>query len=193
MWLVVGLGNPGTQYASNRHNVGFMAAAEIAAAFSFGSVQKKFHGRICAGEIEGTKALILLPDTYMNESGRAVQAACTFHKIPPENVLVLHDELDLLPGKIRVKQGGGNGGHNGLKSIDVAIGANYWRIRLGIGRPPVPQMDTADYVLANFSVDEKKWLQPMLKSIAAHLPVFINGGNYSELMNRVTRDMPSRD
>ncbi len=243
MWLVVGLGNPGARYAQNRHNIGYMAAEEISAAYSFGVWQKKFHGRIAEGKIpfslegegapegrmRGTrghlklsnseaasspphpalratlslqgegKVLLLLPETYMNESGRAVQAACTFHKIPPENVIVLHDEIELASGKIRIKQGGGHGGHNGLKSIDAAIGQNYWRVRLGIGRPPnlAPakagvengeRMDTADYVLSNFTAAEKKWLAPFLKSIAAHFPLLLSG-HPSELMNRVTLEM----
>jgi len=188
MHLVVGLGNPGTRYAGNRHNIGFMAAAEIAAAFSFSAPQKKFHGKICTGKIDGKKSAILLPETYMNESGRAVQAACAFHKIPPENVMVLHDEIEIVPGKIRIKQGGGHGGHNGLKSIDAAIGQNYWRVRLGIGRPPVAEMEPADFVLSNFTAAEKKWLKPFLKSIAANFPLLLSG-QPSELMNRVTLAM----
>jgi len=192
MYLVVGLGNPGTRYAHNRHNIGFMAAEAISAVFSFGPWSKKFHGKISTGEIDGEKVLILLPETYMNESGRAVQAACTFHKIGPENVIILHDEIELAPGKIRLKQGGGHGGHNGLKSIDAAIGTNYWRVRLGIGRPPELEngtlMDTADYVLSNFSAAEKKWLSPFLTSITRHFPLLLSG-QPSELMNRVTLEM----
>lgn len=193
MFLVVGLGNPGARYAGHRHNIGFMAAEEISAAYSFGAWQKKFHGRVSAGEIsdkekvKSEKAFILLPETYMNESGKAVQAACTFHKIPPERVIVLHDEIEIAPGKIRVKQGGGHAGHNGLKSIDAAIGQNYWRVRLGVGRPAVPEMDAADYVLSNFSAEEKKWLKPFLQSVAEHFPLLLEN-NASEYMNRVTLD-----
>ena len=188
MWLVVGLGNPGARYAGHRHNIGFMAAEAISAAFSFSAWSKKFHGKMCTGDIGNEKVLILLPDTYMNESGRAVQAACTFHKIAPENVIVLHDELEIAPGKIRIKQGGGHGGHNGLKSIDAGIGQNYWRLRLGIGRPTVPAMEPADYVLSNFTVAEKIWLNPLLESVAAHFPLLLSG-QPSELMNRVTLEM----
>jgi len=192
MWLVVGLGNPGTRYANHRHNIGFMAAEAISAAFSFGSWSKKFHGQICTGEIGDDKIYTLLPETYMNESGRAVQAACTFHKIAPEHVIVLHDEIEIGAGKIRIKQGGGHGGHNGLKSIDAAIGPNYWRVRLGIGRPPEldngERMDTADYVLSNFSAAEKKWLTLFLQSIAKHFSLLLSGYP-SELMNRVTLEM----
>jgi len=193
MHLVVGLGNPGTRYAGHRHNIGFMAAAEIAAAFSFGtqekSWQKKFQGRICAGAIGGEKILILLPETYMNESGRAVQAAAAFHKIKPENIIVLHDELALAPWKTRVKQGGGDGGHNGLKSIDAALGPDYWRVRLGIGHPGTSD-EAADYVLSNFSVAEKKILPTFLKSAAAHFPLLLEN-NPSEFMNRVSLEMKS--
>jgi PTH1 family peptidyl-tRNA hydrolase len=190
MWLLAGLGNPGTRYAGHRHNIGFMAAEAISAAYSFGAWQKKFHGQICAGTIADEKAILLLPETYMNESGRAVQAAATFHKIPPEKIIVLHDELEIAAGKLRIKQGGGHGGHNGLKSIDAAIGPNYWRLRLGIGRPPKPApaqagVEAADFVLSNFNADEKKWLGPFLKSVAAHLPLMLSG-NPSEMMNRVT-------
>ena len=188
MRLLVGLGNPGTEYKNHRHNIGFMAAEEISAAFSFSAWQKKFHGRICVGEIAGEKVFILLPDTYMNASGKAVQAASAFHKITPENVIVLHDEIEIAPRKIRIKQGGGHGGHNGLKSIDDAIGKEYWRLRLGIGRPPHPEMDVADYVLSNFNAEEKKWLKPFLKSVAQHFPLML-AGNPSELMNRVTLDL----
>ncbi len=190
-----------------------MAAEAISAAFSFSAWQKKFHGLLSAGtiplsldglnacvqggpkdQVRGVeeKVLLLLPSTYMNESGRAVQAACTFHKIPPENVIVLHDEIELQPGKIRVKQGGGHAGHNGLKSIDAAIGQNYWRVRLGVGRPPHAEMETADYVLSNFSAEEKKWLKPFLQSIAAHFPLLL-AGQPSELMNKVTLDMKPVD
>jgi len=233
-WLVVGLGNPGTRYAQNRHNIGYMAAEAISAAYSFDGWSKKFHGKVSEGKIpfslqgegpakpgmrgtggsselsdagtmscpphpplRGTlslqgegKVILLLPETYMNESGRAVQGACTFHKIAPENVIVLHDEIELAPSKIRIKQGGGHGGHNGLKSIDAAIGPNYWRVRLGIGRPPHPEMEVADFVLSNFSPEEKKWLAPFLKSVAEHFPLLLEN-QPSELMNRVTLDTKS--
>lgn len=187
MWLVVGLGNPGECYAHNRHNIGFMAAAEIAAAFSFGTWQKKFHGRIASGEIDGERALILLPETYMNESGRAVQAAAAFHKIPSENIVVLHDELDLASAKIRIKQGGGNGGHNGLRSIDAALGEDYWRVRLGIGHPGNKDL-VHDYVLSNFSTEEKKWLKPFLKSVAESFPLLISA-QPAEMMNKISLAM----
>jgi PTH1 family peptidyl-tRNA hydrolase len=187
MWLVVGLGNPGTRYAGHRHNIGFMAAETISAAYSFGAWQKKFHGVVQSGSIADKKTLLLMPETYMNLSGKAVQAAATFHKIVPENIIVIHDEIELAPGKIRVKQGGGHGGHNGLRDIDDAIGKNYWRVRLGVGRP-TPPMEVDAHVLSDFNTDEKQWLSPFLKSVATHFPLLLAGQD-AELMNRVTLDM----
>lgn len=187
MFLVVGLGNPGARHANNRHNIGFMVAAEIAAAFSFAAPQKKFNAQIQAGSIDGEKVLLLMPETYMNLSGKSVQAAATFHKIKPENIIVLHDEIEIEPGKIRVKKGGGHAGHNGLRSIDECIGQNYWRVRLGVGRP-TPPMEVDAHVLSNFTAEEEKWLAPFLKSVAKHFPVMLEGKD-AELMNRVTLDM----
>lgn len=187
MWLVVGLGNPGTRYAHNRHNIGFMAAEAISAAYSFSAAQKKYDGILQSGTIEGEKVLLLMPETYMNLSGKSVQAAATFHKIKPENIIVLHDEIEIEPGKIRTKQGGGHAGHNGLRSIDECIGKNYWRVRLGVGRPK-PPMEVDAYVLSNFTADEEAWLSPLLKSTAKHFPLMLQGKD-AELMNRVTLDM----
>lgn len=187
MWLVVGLGNPGTRYAHNRHNIGFMAAEAISAAYSFSAPQKKYDGILQSGTIDGEKALLLMPETYMNLSGKSVQAAATFHKIKPENIIVLHDEIEIEPGKIRTKLGGGHAGHNGLRSIDECIGKNYWRVRLGVGRPK-PPIEVDAYVLSNFTADEEKWLTPFLKSVADHFPLMLQGKD-AELMNRVTLDM----
>ena len=187
MWLVVGLGNPGARYAGHRHNIGFMAAEAISAAYSFSAPQKKFDSAVQSGTIDGQKVLLLLPQTYMNLSGKAVQAAATFHKITPENIIVIHDEIELAPGKIRVKRGGGHGGHNGLRDIDAAIGKDYWRVRLGVGRP-VPPIEVDAHVLSDFNAEEKKWLPDFLKSTARHLPLLLDGKD-AELMNRVTLDM----
>ena len=154
MKLIVGLGNPGTQYQKTRHNVGFIVVDEI---FHHGffseNWQKKFNGLTVAGEIEGQKVLLLKPETFMNLSGQAVVAACSFFKIPPSDVIVIQDDIDLPLGKIRVKQGGSSAGHNGIKSIDAAIGPDYHRIRIGVGRPEGP-MDVADYVLSAFSKEQ---------------------------------------
>jgi PTH1 family peptidyl-tRNA hydrolase len=135
MRLIVGLGNPGDKYRSNRHNIGFMAADAIAGRHAFGPWRQKFRGLVAEGTIDGEKVLLLKPQTFMNNSGDSVGAAVNFHKLDPADVIVIYDELDLVPGKARVKVGGGNGGHNGLRSIDPQIGTGYKRVRLGIGHP----------------------------------------------------------
>ncbi len=122
MLLLVGLGNPGAEYAKNRHNIGFMALMAIAGRYDFGPFRKKFHGQIAEGEIGGEKVLALKPETFMNDSGRSVAAAAAFYKIPPEDIIVLHDEIDIAAGKVRVKRGGGHAGHNGLRSIHAHLG-----------------------------------------------------------------------
>jgi len=174
MLLVVGLGNPGAGYARNRHNVGFMAADEIVRRHSFGPYRAKFHGEISEGKIAGEKILVLKPETYMNESGRAVQAAMTFYKVPPEDVIVLHDELDLVSGKVRVKRGGGHAGHNGLRSIHAHIGDSYARVRIGIGHPG-DKDQVVGHVLKDFSKDEEQWLGKLLDSIAGHVALLVKG------------------
>ena len=135
MLLLVGLGNPGPGYANHRHNIGFRAVDAITAHHGFKPWRARFEGEIAEGEVEGERVLALKPMTYMNLSGNAVAAAARFYKVPAESVIVVYDEIELAPGKLRVKQGGGNAGHNGLKSIDAAIGVDYWRVRLGVGRP----------------------------------------------------------
>ena len=149
MWLIVGLGNPGGSYARNRHNIGFMAADEIVRRHCFSPWRSKYQGQIAEGTIAGEKVLVLKPETYMNLSGQSVAAAARFHKIPNGNVIALHDEIDLPPGKVRVKKGGGAAGHNGLKSIDAHLGNDYWRVRLGIGHPG--DKDTGDRLCAAIS------------------------------------------
>ncbi len=184
MWLLVGLGNPGTKYQHNRHNIGFMAVDAISAAHKFTDWQKKFDGQIATGTLAGEKVVLLKPQTYMNLSGKSVQAASAFYKILPAHIIVLHDEIDIAPGKIRIKQGGGDGGHNGLKSIDQAIGPHYHRVRLGVGRSDNPEMDTADYVLSNFNNDDQKWLALELKAIAEHAVLLLN--DHANFMNKVS-------
>lgn len=176
MFLVVGLGNPDKQYASNRHNVGFMAADEIFRRYSFVAFSKKHQGLLADGTVDGTRVLILKPQTYMNLSGDSVLATAAFYKILPENILVIHDDLDLKFGDVRLKIGGGNAGHNGLKSIDGKIGKEYWRLRIGIGRPENKDM-VSDYVLSNFSKDEQKELDVLLEKIADGLPDFFEKGS----------------
>jgi PTH1 family peptidyl-tRNA hydrolase len=165
MKLLVGLGNPGDKYARNRHNVGFMAVERIADRHRFGPWKRKFQGHAADGEIGGEKVLLLKPDTYMNESGRAVGEAARFLKIGVADVIVFHDELDLLPGKIRVKIGGGNAGHNGLRSITAHIGNEYQRVRIGIGHPGNKDA-VQHWVLNDFAKSDAEWLNELLDAMA---------------------------
>lgn len=170
MLLFVGLGNPGAQYANNRHNIGFMAVDAIIRRHSFGPERQKFSGLLSEGDLGGERVLILKPLTYMNNSGEAVGKAMQFYKIAPDQVVVFHDDLDLAPGKLRLKRGGGHGGHNGLRSIDEHIGKDYRRVRLGIGHPGDRDLVTP-YVLGNFAKDEISWLQPLLDAAAEAAPL----------------------
>lgn len=166
MWLIVGLGNPGSQYQHNRHNIGFMAVDEIIRRHNFSGPSKKFQGIVSEGMIAGEKVLALKPQTFMNLSGQSVQAAASFYKVPPEQVIVFHDELDLAAGKIRTKIGGGAAGHNGLRSIDEHLGQNYWRVRLGIGHPGKEHVH--GYVLSDFAKADEAWLVKLLEAISDH-------------------------
>lgn len=165
MKIFVGLGNPGDRYARNRHNIGFMAVEAIAERHRLGPWKKKFSGFAAEGEIAGERVLLLKPETYMNESGRAVGEACRFLKIGIGDVIAFHDELDLDPGKIRVKLGGGNAGHNGLRSITALVGNEFWRVRLGIGHPGHKDL-VSHFVLSDFAKSDRDWLQPLLDAIA---------------------------
>lgn len=167
MILLVGLGNPGDKYARNRHNIGFRAVDEIADALSFGPERAKHQGLLREGRIGTEKAIVLKPQTYMNESGRSVGAVAQFYKLTPDDIVVLHDELDLAPGKLRVKQGGGHAGHNGLRSIQSQIGAEYRRVRIGIGHPG-DKAKVAGYVLHDFAKADENWIGPLLASMARH-------------------------
>lgn len=170
MWLIVGLGNPGKDYEHHRHNIGFMAADEIMREYSFAAPKKKFQGEFSEGTIAGEKVAVLKPMTYMNESGRSVGEAARFYKIPTSHIIVLHDELDLLPGKMRVKIGGGAAGHNGLRSMDAHLdNANYMRLRLGIGHPGHKDR-VHGYVLGNFAKADQDWLPLLLRAVAKELP-----------------------
>ncbi|PCK00111.1 MAG: aminoacyl-tRNA hydrolase [Zetaproteobacteria bacterium] len=163
MWLFVGLGNPGREYERNRHNVGFMLLDAIQNEFPvFGTYKSKFQGKISEGRLGNQKVLLLKPETYMNNSGQSVVKAANFYKIAPDNVIVFHDEIDIAQNAVRVKQGGGNAGHNGLKSIQAHLStADFWRVRVGIGRPS-HQGAVSNYVLDNFSKAEQEWLGPLL-------------------------------
>jgi PTH1 family peptidyl-tRNA hydrolase len=174
MLLLVGLGNPGPEYARNRHNVGFMAVDEIVRRHGFGPWRKRFQGQTCEGMVAGEKVLALQPQTYMNLSGQSVGEAMRFFKLIPEQVVVFHDELDLPQGKVRVKKGGGHGGHNGLRSIDDHIGKDYWRVRLGIGHPGQKELVTG-YVLHDFAKADQVWLEPLLDVLAKEFPLVAEG------------------
>ncbi|AXT28557.1 aminoacyl-tRNA hydrolase [Ruegeria sp. AD91A] len=171
MKLFVGLGNPGQKYARNRHNIGFMAVDRIAEDHGFGPWKSKFQGEISEGRVGSEKILLLKPQTFMNRSGQSVGEAMRFYKLDSTDVVVFHDELDLAPGKVRVKAGGGHAGHNGLRSIHDHIGAAYDRVRLGIGHPGRKEMVSA-YVLSDFAKSEADWLDDVLRGVsdgASHL------------------------
>lgn len=169
MKLFVGLGNPGSEYSRNRHNVGFMAVDAIARAQGFGPWKRKFKGLAAEGELAGRKVLLLKPDTYMNESGLSVGDAARFLKIAEEDIVVFYDEIDLAPGKLKVKTGGGNAGHNGLRSISAHLGNDYVRVRIGVGHPGVKEL-VARWVLNDFAKADREWLAPLLDAIADAAP-----------------------
>jgi PTH1 family peptidyl-tRNA hydrolase len=186
MWLWVGLGNPGDKYEYNRHNIGFLAVDAIADTYGFPAYKKKFQGLMAEGHIEGEKVILLKPQTYMNNSGQSVGEAAKFYKIPLDRIAVFHDELDLGAGKIRTKKGGGNAGHNGLRSMDIHLNSNdYWRIRLGIGHPGDKAM-VHNHVLSNFSKDELIWLKSLIEAVADHAPLMVQGKD-NEFMSKVAQ------
>jgi PTH1 family peptidyl-tRNA hydrolase len=184
MLLIAGLGNPGPQHENNRHNAGFMAADAIHRRHSFSNWARKFQGLLSEGSLAGEKILLLKPQTFMNLSGRSVGEAMRFYKLAPEQLIVFYDELDLSPGKIRVKTGGGSGGHNGIRSIDQHVGRDYRRVRIGIGHPGAKAM-VHNYVLGDFPKVDKEWLDVLLDAIADATPLLAKGED-SSFMNRVT-------
>lgn len=167
MLIFAGLGNPGSRYARNRHNIGFMAVEAIARAFRASPWRARFQGLACEATIGAEKVLLLLPQTYMNESGRAIGEAARFFKVAPADVIVFHDELDLAPAKLRMKLGGGNAGHNGLRSTTAAIGNDYRRVRMGIGHPGDKAFVHA-YVLNDFGKAEEPWVEDLCTACADH-------------------------
>ena len=183
MLLLAGLGNPGSKYEKNRHNVGFMAVDEIHRHEGFGPWKPKFQALVADGTIGGEKCLLIKPATFMNESGRPIGEAARFYKIPNDNVIVFYDELDLAPGKVRVKTGGGAGGHNGIRSIDAHLDKDYRRVRIGIGHPGHKER-VHGHVLGDFAKADHDWLQPLLDAIARHSDMLVKGDN-STFMNRI--------
>jgi peptidyl-tRNA hydrolase, PTH1 family len=175
MRLVVGLGNPGQRYARNRHNIGFMAIDAIARRHGFPAFRNRFKGELSEAPLAGMRRLLLKPQTFMNASGESVSEAARFFKIAPEDILVIHDEIDLRPGKLRVKRGGGNAGHNGLRSIDPMIGSDYWRMRIGVGHPGIKEL-VQPYVLQNFSSEELTlWVEPLIAAVAETIALLLEG------------------
>ena len=178
MLLLVGLGNPGKTYAGNRHNIGFMALEAIARAGNFPPFRARFQGRATEGPLGRERAILLEPATYMNESGRAVAEAARFYKIPLKNIVAFHDELDLPPGKLRIKTGGGDAGHNGLRSITAHIGQNYRRVRLGIGHPGDKAL-VHSYVLNDFAKSETGWVDALCDAVARNAALLADGQDAS--------------
>lgn len=183
MFLLAGLGNPGEKYRDNRHNVGFMAVDEIIHRHRFSAPRSRFQGSVAEGEIAGEKVLALKPMTFMNKSGQSVAAAAKFYKLPREKVIVIYDELDLAPGKVRVKIGGGAGGHNGIRDIDNQFGKDYWRVRIGIGHPGDKDR-VMSHVLGDFGKADREWLFPVLEAISGEIHLMV-GGDHEAFMSRV--------
>jgi PTH1 family peptidyl-tRNA hydrolase len=190
MRLFVGLGNPGSRYAKNRHNVGFMAVDAIARAHRAGPWRRRFQGEIAEAVIEGERILLLKPQTYVNESGRAVAEAQRFFKLELGDVYVFHDELDLPAAKLRVKVGGGNAGHNGLRSVTAHCGNDYRRVRIGIGHPGDKAL-VHPYVLSDFAKAEEAWVDDLCRACADHAALLANGED-AAFQNRIHLAMASR-
>ena len=177
LFCVVGLGNPGNGYQRNRHNIGFMVADEITRRYAINQSEKKYQSEITECTINNSRFFVQKPQTYMNRSGISVSGLCSFYKILPQNIIVIHDDLDLEPFEIRVKQAGGHGGHNGLKSIDGMIGQNYIRIRIGIGRPALKEKEqVTNWVLGDFLNTDYPLIEKISDIIAQELPIFLTEG-----------------
>ncbi len=183
MHLLVGLGNIGKEYEQTRHNFGFLLLDQIIDDHDFQPQGKKFKSEIFSGEIDGEKIIALKPHTFMNLSGRAVIEAANFYKIPPKNILVFHDEIDLQLGRVKIKTGGGNAGHNGLRSIDESIGRNYVRLRLGVGRSEIQQLQVSDHVLGKFSAAEMVEVDKTNEKISELIGEILSR-NYDKFLNK---------
>lgn len=189
MQLWVGLGNPGAKYAANRHNIGFMAVDRVAEDHGFAPWRAKFQGQLSEGRLGADKVLLLKPETFMNLSGQSVGEAMRFYKLTPGDVTVFHDELDLAPGKVRLKRGGGHAGHNGLRSIHAHIGEAYARVRLGIGHPGHKDR-VAAYVLSDFARADQDWLDDLLRGIARGAPD-LAAGDGPKFLNAIAQARPA--
>jgi peptidyl-tRNA hydrolase, PTH1 family len=178
MRLFVGLGNPGARYASNRHNVGFMAVDAIARCHGFGPWRRRFQGQAAEGTLAADRVLLLKPATFMNESGRAVGEAAHFYKVALHDIVVFHDEIDLPPAKLRVKTGGGTAGHNGLRSISAYLGNDYRRVRIGVGHPGIKEM-VQTHVLHDFDASERDWVEALCDAVAENASLLAAGKDAS--------------
>ncbi|MBB3979005.1 PTH1 family peptidyl-tRNA hydrolase [Rhizobium azooxidifex] len=183
MLIIAGLGNPGPKYAGNRHNIGFMAVDAIHRKNPFSPWSRKFKGEIAEGELAGEKVLLIKPQTFMNLSGEAVGEAMRFYKLAPKDIVAIYDELDLAPGKARIKAGGGHGGHNGVKSLDAHCGRDYRRLRLGIGHPGIKEL-VHNHVLGDFAKADHAWLDPLLHELAINADMLVRAED-SQLMNKL--------
>ena len=191
MKLLVGLGNPGAKYAQNRHNIGFMAMDRIAADHGFSGWRSKFQGQTCDGRIGSERVTLLKPETFMNLSGQSVGEAMRYLKLSPEDIIVFHDELDMAPGKVRLKTGGGHAGHNGLRSIHGHIGPDYDRVRMGVGHPGHKDA-VAGYVLRDFPKADAEWLDDELRGISDGIAELV-GGDGGKFLNAIAlRVAPAR-
>src|SRR5580704_2625954 len=190
MLLLVGLGNPGSRYAGNRHNIGFMVVDAIAKRHGIGPWRRRFQGVSAEGPLGGERVVLLLPGTYMNESGRAVAEAVQFYKLGPPDIAVFHDEIELPPGKVRVKTGGGNAGHNGLRSITAHVGNDYRRVRIGVGHPGAKEL-VHNYVLGDFAKSERDWVETLRDLIADNAGLLAKGEDAS-FQNKVHLAMQAK-
>ena len=192
MWLLVGLGNPGDEHARQRHNIGFMAVDEIASAHGFSPFKKKFKGELAEGSIGAYKFVLLKPQTYMNLSGESIGATAKFYKITPDRIFIFHDELDLEAGKIRLKLGGGNAGHNGLRSADAHLGTpDYWRVRIGIGHPGDKER-VHGHVLGNFAKSDAAWVSDLLRAMAKNAGLLALDDK-NKFTTKVALDLPASE
>jgi PTH1 family peptidyl-tRNA hydrolase len=190
MLLLVGLGNPGSGYVRNRHNIGFMVVDAIAKRHAFPPWRRRFQGVAAEGTLSGERLLLLLPGTYMNESGRAVGEAAHYYKLGLPDIVVVHDEIELPPGKVRLKTGGGNAGHNGLRSITEHVGNDYRRVRIGVGHPGVKELVQA-HVLSDFAKDEREWVEALCDVIADNASLLAKGQDAS-FQNKIHLSMQAK-
>jgi peptidyl-tRNA hydrolase, PTH1 family len=190
MLLLVGLGNPGARYAGNRHNIGFMVVEAIAKRHGIGPFRRRFQGVSAEGPLGGERVLLLLPGTYMNDSGRAVAEAAHFYKLGLPDITVFHDEIELVPGKVRVKTGGGIAGHNGLRSISAHVGNEYRRVRIGVGHPGVKEL-VHPHVLSDFAKGEQPWVEALCGIIADNAELLVKGQDAS-FQNKVHLAMQAK-